>query len=124
MLTSELEQGGTTWKPAIVYGYVVNGTSYLSSRVQFMNVVSGSSTFRDSLAKNISEEYPVGKTVTVYYDPDNPEDAVLEPGVGFAIIVCLVIGTFVYCCRNIVSFRHSIVDKEFLWTIFVNPVVG
>jgi len=68
-LPSLLEEGGTTWKPVIVYGYVVNGTSYLSSRVQFMNVVSGSSTFCDPLGKSILEKYPVGKTVAVHYNP-------------------------------------------------------
>jgi len=58
-------------------------------------------------AQRISDEYPIGKTVVVHYNPDKPNDAVLEPryekwlylvvagGLLFVVIgVCIGLGWF------------------------------
>jgi Protein of unknown function (DUF3592) len=60
----------------VQYRYRVGATDYLSSRLSFA---------RDHLAaaegwENALRPYPLGKAVTVYYDPRNPASAVLEPG--------------------------------------------
>jgi hypothetical protein len=62
--------------PVIVYSYVVNGQSYQSQRVkageQFLNVrVAGQ-------AQATVARYPIGASVTVYYDPSNPAESALE----------------------------------------------
>ena len=62
--------------PVVVYSYVVNGQSYQSQRVragdQFLTVrVAGQ-------AQATVARYPIGKSITVYYDPANPAESALE----------------------------------------------
>jgi hypothetical protein len=62
--------------PVVVYQYEVNGERYQSQRIkageQFINVrVIGQ-------AEATVTKYPIGATVTVYYNPSNPAEAVLE----------------------------------------------
>ncbi len=62
--------------PVVVYQYEVNGQRYQSQRIkageQFINVrVIGQ-------AETTVNRYPIGATVTVYYDPKNPAESVLE----------------------------------------------
>jgi hypothetical protein len=62
--------------PVVVYQYVVNGQSYQSQTIrageQFINVrVAGQ-------AHATVARYPIGATVTVYYDPENPANSALE----------------------------------------------
>ena len=62
--------------PAVVYAYSVNGQSYQSQRIkageQFLNVrVAGQ-------AQATVARYPIGASVTVYYNPSNPAESALE----------------------------------------------
>jgi len=58
----------------IKYSYTVKGKSYTSSRRSFNDY---GSDIRDQ-QQNIVDGYPVGKIVKVYFDPDNPQQAILE----------------------------------------------
>lgn len=60
----------------IQYRYLVGDTEYLGTRRSFTRVHPA---VEDAWQKVI-DNYPVGKTVTLYYDPANPGTAVLEPG--------------------------------------------
>jgi hypothetical protein len=62
--------------PVVVYQYSVNGQNYQSQRIkageQFMSIrVAGE-------AQATAARYPVGSTVTVYYNPANPGESALE----------------------------------------------
>ncbi len=62
--------------PVVVYIYSVNGQQYQSQRIkageQFLNVrVIGQ-------AEATVTRYPIGSTITVYYNPANPAESVLE----------------------------------------------
>lgn len=62
--------------PVVVYLYQVNGRQYQSQRIkageQFLNVrLSGQ-------AEATVQKYQIGSTVTVYYNPSNPAESVLE----------------------------------------------
>ncbi len=58
--------------PHIVYQYNVMGQTYTGKRIS-PGPESGSSQARELVTK-----YPPGAPVKVYYDPQNPSDAVLE----------------------------------------------
>ena len=67
---------GSTTYPVVVYQYEVNGQRYQSQRIkageQFLNVrIAGQ-------AEATVKRYPIGATVTVYYDPKNPAESALE----------------------------------------------
>lgn len=68
--------GDVTYKPDVSYEYVIDGIKYSANRVAFG---SWSSSDR-SMAQRVVNHYPAGMTVTVRYDPDDPYEAVLEPG--------------------------------------------
>jgi hypothetical protein len=64
------------YRGEIRYQYRVGSTDYNGSRLSFERVHLA---VEDAWQKVI-DDYPVGKTVNVYYDPEEPSFAVLEPG--------------------------------------------
>lgn len=80
--------------PEVEYTYKVNGATYYGN--QLVKIETGYSSFVD--AQSYNDRYATGTQVTVYYNPDNPNEAVLEqnsdvqalmfPGIGalFALI--------------------------------------
>jgi hypothetical protein len=61
-----------TNQPFVQYEYKVGRRTYRCSRVSVAEQVDGAEL------RAILERYPVGKAVTVYYDPARPERALLE----------------------------------------------
>ncbi len=73
----------------VVYEYRVNDQTYEGRQVGFGGTAYGLEEARRKL-----RQYPQGVLVTVYYDPANPNKAVLEPdpaGVGFLLVLGIVI---------------------------------
>ncbi len=85
--TTEWERKGvktgwdrTLYLPNILYNYEVQGNKYRSYRVFF----EGAEDYLDpGNAREIVNRYPSGKTVSVHYNPENPQLAVLETGIKF-----------------------------------------
>ncbi len=71
------DDDGTTYSADVQFKYVVNDRWYTADTVNFGEYGSGNR----SRAEKIVARYPPGSQVTVYYNPDNPGTAVLEPGV-------------------------------------------
>jgi len=63
------------YRISVIYEYTVNGAGYSSSCVQF-----GTPTtyLRKSSAEAAISHYPANSQLTVYYDPENPKEAVLD----------------------------------------------
>jgi len=62
-----------SYKPVVVYDYVVAGVQHVSERVRFGALNTGAAA-----AQKVVNAYPVGATPMVSYDPDKPDEAVLE----------------------------------------------
>jgi hypothetical protein len=77
------------YQALISYSYVVDNTRYTGMTVGYD--VGGTSD--PAPQREIVERYPVGSTVTVYYDPNDPKDAVLEPGAKGSIWGPVIRGT-------------------------------
>jgi hypothetical protein len=77
----------TMYKPSVVYEYEVNGRRYTGDRLT-LGVVA-SATFPWA-ARRTAAKYPVGREVTVYYDPNSPGESVLRPWSWFHLIPPLV----------------------------------
>ena len=71
-----MEDGSPAYYPQINYQYVVAGLEYRSQRRSLINVGGGSLT--RGVAQRVLARYPVGSAVVVYYDPRNPNEAILE----------------------------------------------
>jgi hypothetical protein len=63
---------GSTDYPVVQYSYQVGGQAYQSTRIAPGMEVGGTGAGR------VVERYPAGAQVVVFYDPQNPSDAVLE----------------------------------------------
>lgn len=60
------------------YGYLVDEGAYAGTRVRFPDGLPGRG------ARRLPESFATGSAVTVYYAPDAPHLAVLNPGVNLA----------------------------------------
>lgn len=75
--TSSDSEGGTStsYYPAVTYAYDVLGHRYSSDRVAFgFRVGSGNR----AQAQAVADRYIAGNQIRVYYNPNNPGEAVLE----------------------------------------------
>ena len=72
----EIDEDGSvsyTYEPVVQYRYAVMGHEYVGSKIAF-----GANTFGRAQAEQKVNAYPPGAAVTVHYNPDKPEEAVLE----------------------------------------------
>ena len=74
-------------KAEVRYEYSVDGREYVGSRVAF----AMDDFCSQSRAIRVVDDYPVGSYVDVYYDPDNPETSVIEPGVTGGVLVLFIV---------------------------------
>lgn len=65
-------KGGSVAYPFVQYSYQVNGQMYQGQKIAPGMEVGGTG------AGKVVERYPAGAQVMVFYDPNNPSDAVLE----------------------------------------------
>jgi hypothetical protein len=85
-----------TYAPHIEYTYSVNGLVYRGSRIGFGDVTG--TTHRESV--HAADRFPTGSACTVYYDPADPSNAVLEKKVNNSIgslvmmLIFLLLGLF------------------------------
>jgi len=63
----------------IKYRFIANKAEYVGDRVDFGSAGSMGRSV-DADARALVSRYPPGEEVRVYYNPENPQEAVLEPG--------------------------------------------
>jgi hypothetical protein len=76
--------------PKVRYKYQVDGQDYEGSRIR---MYKENSSNKKAMAR-MQERYPEGSRVKVYYDPDDPSTAVLEPGFTAISFAILLVGFF------------------------------
>jgi hypothetical protein len=85
---ADTDEDGTTYHADVTFSYVVEDHRYSSETVSFGQY--GSSNRKH--AEEIVRTYQPGEKVPVYYNPDEPKTAVLEPGVTTSSYMVLGIG--------------------------------
>jgi hypothetical protein len=99
-VTSSRGTKSTTYHTYIVYTYQVMGQGYQSGQFSFGSEGTGYETHKK--AESICAKYPEGSQTTIYYDPNDPQQAVLQrkfdsTGAILAVIFGLVgVGIIVY----------------------------
>ena len=85
-LESRSSEDGYTHYPAVYYSYQVSGQAHKGNRIAPGVDVGGSG------ARKVIARYPMGAPVTVYYNPQNPADAVLEKQAPAPTLLWIVLG--------------------------------
>ncbi len=81
VLKSRVEVSGgdyTHVKPRVIYEYDVNGQTYQNDIIKASDRILVIQTRGSREAYDTVDRYPEGAVVTVYYNPQNPSQAVLE----------------------------------------------
>ena len=97
-ITSTYSTGGSSEKntPVVEFEYSVEGKSFRGDRIRF-----ATSTYADyKSAEVVTKRYSVGRTVPVFYDPEDVSNSVLEPGksgsrwylIGIGIVIAAFAG--------------------------------
>lgn len=93
ILESEVRDGqgeeSNMFSAHILYEYTVNNQTMEGDRIWFGGDFH--STNREQFQR-IVNDYPLGKDVKVYYDPDDPVVAVLQPGAFNSSYIVYIIG--------------------------------
>jgi hypothetical protein len=124
VISSEMEarrshssEGGysTSYYAVVLYEYMVDGKRYQSNRLTLGTPIGTSFTGR--VQKKL-QEYPVGNRVQVFYDPDDPTEAVLEvkAPVGnvylfVSILIFVILAVTMAFTLGGVGFASQIVDQ-------------
>ncbi len=59
----------------VQYNYEVEEQTYLGKRYAF----HGNPSFKTKAeAEKLLEEFPIGKTITIFYQPDNPQESIIK----------------------------------------------
>ncbi len=95
----------TSYHAHIEFDYAVDGKALHGNRRTYKVMASSQSAANEAVAA-----YPVGRSVTVSYDPQDPERAVLEPGWDWSNAIPIAVGLFAIA---FVSFVHWLVVRQF-----------
>jgi len=108
--TSHSRHGGssTTYGAKITYQYSVNGVSYTSNTISYGYAYSSD----HDAASQLVDNYPVGKIVTIYYNPDNPSEAVLISGIDSSTWIFFSFGLFFSIIGIAIVIYYSTKRKE------------
>ena len=81
-------EGGYTDYPVVQYSYQVNGQTYQSYKLAPGPEMGGTG------ARKVVARYPSGAQVVVFYNPQNPSEAVLERKAPAQWLMWLLLGIF------------------------------
>ncbi|HEY2329635.1 MAG TPA: DUF3592 domain-containing protein [Verrucomicrobiae bacterium] len=113
--THHSSKGGTSYSAAMEYRYEVGGQKFTGEKVRFGMAVSSSAN-----ATATVNAHPVGSATEVFYNPGDPQEAVLSPGVsGSDFMGGLFITPF-----NMVMLGFWIWIGGWLRARFFKPVAG
>ncbi len=93
-----------TYVANIDYAYNVGGVQYSSGQ---LNIIGSASSRDPSYIQGLVNQYPVGESVQVYYNPATPSQAVLQPGVQSGSYALVVFGLIFALVGLFVAFKGA-----------------
>lgn len=79
----------------VEYEYQVDGRTYTSANYGTHDRLDSKSELQ---MMEMKKDYPVGSTITIAYDPDRPDDALMNPGIVWYHMTGLAIVAFFGAC--------------------------
>ena len=103
----ENEKGEISYFADIKFRYSVDSVIYTNDRLSYWKILgSDPKKFEQKLLK-----YPLNKKVIVYYNPENPKQGYLEPGISFGSYISNF-GGFIYFNFNMYLYNQQIYSKK------------
>lgn len=103
----ESNKTSTVYYPSVQYRYQIDSRPYTSSRIAFGNASGG----RKSFAQDVAEKYPSGQKITVYYDPDDPQYAILETGFTWSSLF-IFLGGIVFFAAGVLCLKTYLQGRQ------------
>jgi hypothetical protein len=109
----------TTYAANVGYEYEVDGQKQLGDTVWFGGNFSSSNS---GLARETVDKYPAGSQVQVYYNPEDPNQSVLEPGAFWTTYMVYGIGLLFFGIGLLAT--GAFVWKMLIGTVAVGAAIG
>ena len=104
-------EGGTTYCPWIEYGYTIDNVTYTGTRISH-----AADSSCNSWSSDWADDYRPGENITVYVNPEDPQDSQIETGMMvdpflfcFACLPLIGIIFLIVCC---IATYNSIMHPE------------
>jgi hypothetical protein len=101
---SATNEANVTYRPDIAFEYRVDGEKFISDRLYYGVKIMSSGNWINS--RKITKKYPVDKEITVFYNPNKPKDAVIEPGIHFDL-GAIFISSICFIALGLIIFLNS-----------------
>jgi len=92
VISSQVERS-SRYIPKVIYTYDVDTNAFSSDRIRQTNYAQYKK--KEDAAK-VADRYPVDSKVTVYYNPNKPDEAILEPGIKGEHIFMFLLGLVIF----------------------------
>jgi hypothetical protein len=92
VVSSEVQRS-SRYVPKIVYSYAIRGSEFTSDKIGLTDFAQYK---KKEDAARVAGAYPVNSKVTVYYNPGNAEEALLEPGIKGEHIFMSLMGLVIF----------------------------
>ncbi len=93
-IQSSSDSDGNIYKPIVRFSYQVRGREFRGNKIFFGS--GDISTGDISYSRRITQKYPRGKTVKVFYHPYEPQQSVLEAGLNKKSFIELTFGALFF----------------------------
>ena len=101
----------TTYEIVVTFDYRVDSQTYQGNRINYG--IAANAYLFEEFAKRVVARYPIGKTIPVYYNPNNPKDEIVErsPMGGFSVVwIFLTLSCFV-AAIVVTTHRNNLKNK-------------
>src|SRR4051812_37803296 len=85
--TTQRSKGGATYEPILSYSFEINSVTYTSAKLR------ADQSWSKPDAEKFVAAHPPNSDTTVYYDPENPSDCLLQPGLNADDFMQLIFAT-------------------------------
>ena len=82
---SSIEDGNDVYKPYIAYRYELDGEEYIGDRYSIMEASSSGKSAKEKIVR----EYPVGHVFSVFVNPTNPSESVINRDSRASFVFCV-----------------------------------
>ena len=98
-----IKDGKKKYYPEVNYEYLVDSISYKGNGISIGTITT------EAYAKKVTTNYPLGKNVIVFYNIEDPSEALLEVGVSPVLYWILALGIiFILIACVLILFKEKI----------------